>query len=131
MTAVLFDTDYNTLMEERFRYVPEVIQSGNFRLAILAFAPALSFRHMDRYLFPNSTLATYRFAKFSYKLLKNRLAKDLEKDTIVDVFSFLQRCKDPDTGNSLSDKELSSETATFIVAGKIARSLESHVKTQL
>ncbi|RAL01215.1 cytochrome P450 [Aspergillus ibericus CBS 121593] len=34
-----------------------------------------------------------------------------------DIFSFLQQCKDPDTGEGLTLPELSTETATFIVAG--------------
>ncbi|CCF37221.1 cytochrome P450 11A1 [Colletotrichum higginsianum] len=35
----------------------------------------------------------------------------------MDIFSFLQRCKDPDTAEGLSPMEISTETATFIVAG--------------
>jgi hypothetical protein len=39
------------------------------------------------------------------------------KPASKDIFSFLQDCKDPETGKDLTIAELSTETATFVVAG--------------
>ncbi|GJC94724.1 cytochrome P450 family 11A1 [Colletotrichum higginsianum] len=49
-------------------------------------------------------------------MLQKRLQQELSSDS-MDIFSFLQRCKDPDTAEGLSPMEISTETATFIVAG--------------
>ncbi|KUI61166.1 Versicolorin B desaturase [Cytospora mali] len=115
MTAVTFDMDYDTIQEPRFRYVVEVIEASNIRLGVLLQASGLSFRGLDKLLFPGSAKSAARFVKFLRRLLHERLQR--EKTDGRDIFSFLQRCKDPDTGNGLSPRDISSETATFIVAG--------------
>ncbi|KUI71279.1 Versicolorin B desaturase [Cytospora mali] len=115
MTAVTFDMDYDTIQEPRFRYVVEAIEASNIRLGVLIQASGLSFRGLDKLLFPDSAKAAARFVKFLRRLLHERLQR--EKTDGRDIFSFLQRCKDPDTGNGLSPRDISSETATFIVAG--------------
>ncbi|KAG6358654.1 hypothetical protein INS49_012172 [Diaporthe citri] len=115
MTAVTFDMDYDTIQEERFRYVVESIETSNVRLGVLIQDSGLSFRGLDKLLFPDSAKAAARFVKFLRRLLHERIQR--EKTDGKDIFSFLERCKDPDTGNGLSSREISSETATFIVAG--------------
>lgn len=117
MTAVSFDMDYDTIQEPRFRYVVEAIEKSNVRLGTLIQASELSFHGFDKLLFPESAKAAARFVKFLRRLLHERLQRETSSDG-NDIFSFLQRCKDPDTGNGLSTREISSETATFIVAGE-------------
>ncbi|KZL67680.1 cytochrome P450 mitochondrial precursor [Colletotrichum tofieldiae] len=102
--------------EPQFRYVVEAIEKSNVRLGVLMQASELTFGGLDRKLFPGATKASARFVKFLRKLLQKRLQQELSSDSIA-IFSFLQRYKDPDTAEGLSPIEISTETATFIVAG--------------
>ncbi|KAI8630111.1 cytochrome P450 [Xylariaceae sp. FL1651] len=114
LTAVAFGADYRTMEEPEFRYVREAIAETNIRLGVTYQATELTIGHMDRRMFPKSTRAGYVFVKFLRKLLSTRLE---QKTHSKDIFSFLQQCKDPNTGEGLSAKDLSTETATFLVAG--------------
>ncbi|ETS84641.1 hypothetical protein PFICI_02666 [Pestalotiopsis fici W106-1] len=115
MTALSFGSDYHTIEESEFRYVVPAIEESNIRLSVLWQAPELTFGHLDRRLLPRSAKAAQQFVVFLRRLLKDRLHKDGADRK--DIFSFLQKCTDPDTGEALTPKELSTETATFIVAG--------------
>ncbi|KAI0877838.1 cytochrome P450 [Hypoxylon argillaceum] len=114
LTTVAFGADYNTMEQSRFRHVLDAISETNIRLSVVMQASKLTLWHLDRKVFTQSAKAGYKFVKFLRKLLKDRLANDAAPN---DIFSFLQQCKDPETGKGLSDVELSTETATFLVAG--------------
>lgn len=116
MTAVLFDVDFDTLGSAEFRYAMHAIEDSNVRLGVLLQAPELSIGNLDSKLFPKAVSGRSRFVKFIRMVLAKRLASP--KAHSKDIFSFLQDCTDPDTGKSLTVAELSTETATFIVAGK-------------
>ncbi|KAI0200273.1 cytochrome P450 [Astrocystis sublimbata] len=114
MTAVAFGADYNTIEEPKFRYVMEAVAETNLRLCVLFQETGLAFARLDRRLFSRSVFASHRFVKFLRRLLGTRLNQEASHK---DLFSFLQKCTDPDTGESLNARELSTETATFLVAG--------------
>ena len=102
--------------DPEFRHVVPAIEESNIRLSVLWQAPELAFSGLDRKILPGSVRAARTFVDFLRMILKNRLQ---QKETgSRDIFSFLQQFKDPDTGEGLSIKELSAETATFLVAGK-------------
>lgn len=103
--------------EPQFRYVVEAIETSNVRLGVLIQASELAFGGLDRKLFPTATKASARFVKFIRKLLQKRLQRELSGGS-VDIFSFLQRYKDNNTAEGLNAMEISTETATLIVAGK-------------
>ncbi|EFY94492.2 Cytochrome P450 CYP5334A1 [Metarhizium robertsii ARSEF 23] len=102
--------------EASFRYVGEAIEQSNVRLGVLMQAPELTLAGLDRKLFSGAAKAGARFVKFLRKLLQKRLQQE-PADGIKDIFSFLQQCKDAQTGEGLGAMEISTETATFIVAG--------------
>jgi cytochrome P450 len=116
LTAVAFGADYNTMEQPRFRYVLDAISETNIRLGVVMQASKLTFWHLDRKLFAQSARAGHEFVKFLRRLLKDRLPNGTSPD---DIFSFLQQCKDPETGKGLSAVELSTETATLLVAGQL------------
>ncbi|KAF5856985.1 hypothetical protein ETB97_006441 [Aspergillus alliaceus] len=116
MTAVSFGADYRTMEEPRFRYVVDAIEKSNVRLSVLMQASKLATGGLDRKLFPSAAQAGARFVKFLRQLLKKRF-QQAPTESVIDIFSFLQQCKDPDTGEGLSSMQISTETATFIVAG--------------
>ncbi|KAL6365600.1 hypothetical protein LRP88_01600 [Fusarium phalaenopsidis] len=115
MTALTFDIDYRTIEDGEYRFVMDTIEKSNVRLAALWQMPNLTFGGLDRKLLPESDKAAKRFVLFLRSLMKIRLGEDKADNN--DIFSFLQQCKDSDTGQHLTLKELSTETATFVVAG--------------
>lgn len=115
MTALAFGCDLRTIEDEEHRYVIEAIEDANIRLGVISQAMELTFRHLDRWIFLKSAISGYKFVKFLRKVLRQRLEK--EDTGSKDLFSFLQQCKDPETGKALTHTELSTETATFVVAG--------------
>lgn len=116
MTAVTFNTDFDTMSHPKYRYAMQAIEDSNVRLGVLLQVPELSVFNLDKKLFPNAIKGRHAFVKFIRMVLGKRLGAP--KTDSRDIFSFLQDCKDPDTGRGLSTAELSTETATFIVAGK-------------
>ncbi|KYK57384.1 cytochrome P450 [Drechmeria coniospora] len=115
MTSVSFDSEFDTMGSPEYRYAMQAIEDSNVRLGVLIQAPELNFAKMDRKLFPKALVGRYKFVKFIRMVLAKRLGAT--KTASRDIFSFLQQCKDPTTGKELSTAELSTETATFIVAG--------------
>ncbi|PYH31308.1 cytochrome P450 [Aspergillus neoniger CBS 115656] len=114
MTSVSFDSDFDTLRSSKYRYVIEAISASNIRLSVLLQAQELATGNLDGRLFPSSIAGRRQFVQFIRELLGTRL-RALDKGG--DLFAFLQQCKDPATGEGLGVTELSTETATFIIAG--------------
>ncbi|EED13059.1 cytochrome P450, putative [Talaromyces stipitatus ATCC 10500] len=118
MTAVSFDIDYNTINNPQYRYALAALEDSNIRLSVLLQEPKFVMFNLDQWLFPSSIVGRNRFVKFIRMLLKQRLRARAEGAiTGTDIFSFLEKCKDPDTGKELTPMELSTETALFVVAG--------------
>ncbi|OJJ54298.1 hypothetical protein ASPSYDRAFT_61587 [Aspergillus sydowii CBS 593.65] len=113
MTSVCFGAGFNTMRDPKYRYVMDAIEESNIRLGVLLQAQQLTRMHLDNRLFPSSVTARSQFARFIRSVLRDRLQASISGD----IFSFLQQCKDPATGEALTMPELSTETATFIVAG--------------
>lgn len=116
MTSVSFDSDFDTLRNPEYRYAMQAIEDSNVRLGVLLQAPEIGIGKLDKKMFPNALVGRYRFVKFIRMVLGKRLGAS--KTHSRDIFSFLQECKDPNTGKELTTAELSTETATFIVAGE-------------
>lgn len=116
MTDVTFSALFNTIGSEEYRYAMRAVEDSNIRLSVLVQAPEVAFRRLDKRIFPDAIVARNKFVKFIKKILNDRL-KAFEPES-KDIFSFLLQAKDPVTGNGLIMGELSTETATLIVAGK-------------
>uniref|UniRef100_A0A8H7KA36 Uncharacterized protein n=1 Tax=Bionectria ochroleuca TaxID=29856 RepID=A0A8H7KA36_BIOOC len=114
MADVVFSAQYNTVENEKFRYVIGAIADHNVRLGVIAQAPELSIKALQRPMFRQAMKARDRFVKFIRILLGIRLKNKTKQR---DIFSYIQDAKDPDTGKGLDFTELSTETATMIVAG--------------
>lgn len=123
MADVVFSAQYNTVENEKFRYVIGAIADHNVRLGVIAQAPELSIKALQRPMFLRSIKARDRFVKFIRILLGIRLKNKTKQR---DIFSYIQDAEDPDTGKGLDFTELSTETATMIVAGMKFRILSLH-----
>jgi cytochrome P450 len=125
MTDVVFGAQYNLLGDEKFRYVPEMIEKSNVRISSLVQFPGLTWLRLDKHLFQEAIYARNRFLKFVFRLLSDRRALShgtargvFEKPSIsLDVYSRLQDARDPVTGEGFGHDEIASESTTLIVAG--------------
>lgn len=120
MSDVVFSAKYNLLGTERFRYVCEVLEMSNVRMSVLAHAGRwASLRLLDRFLFRRAIFARNRFLRFVTRLVGDRINQYKADHPVesMNVFSHLQRARDPITGHSLSMNEIAAESTTLIVAG--------------
>lgn len=115
MSNLIYSASFHTLTDEEHRFVPSSIERSNIRMSVILQAPELTFRRLDKRLFPGSILARNRFLKFVGSVIATR-SKIVSKGK-DDIFSFLQSAKDPETGKGLGIAELLGESATLIVAG--------------
>ena len=130
MTDVIFGAHYDLLGNERFRYVPEMVEMSNVRISAVVQFPGLAWLRLDRYLFKEAIFARNRFLKFVMRLVKDRMElsrgnmcgiygkpSPISPTRLSDVYSKLEETKDPQTGASLRGNEIASESITLIVAG--------------
>lgn len=107
---------YAALSEEKYRYVPAVIQASNIRVGTLVQAYSLTTARLDKYLFPAGISARNAFLGFLGSLLRDR--KKSEESGNGNVFNFLETATDLETGGTLSKAEIRAECATLVVAGE-------------
>jgi len=128
MTAVSFESDYHLTDEPKYRFIISAVEAANLRLGVISQALELTTFNLDRTIFLQSAKAAWTCGKFIHKLLRQRLERDSSDSK--DIFAFLQKCRDPDTGKGLSEIELSTETATFVVAGKCRYLIHGYFRNQ-
>jgi len=112
---VAFGVEEDTMRDTTHRFVLDAMAQSNIRLGATLQATELTFARLDKYIMPKQSMAGLECVKFLRKLFRSRVENKTQSQ---DIFSFLQRCKDPVTGESLSARELSSETAVFFAAGQ-------------
>ena len=74
--------------------------------------------HLDKILFRDLATANTRYEAFSKKQADRRIARGAKINT-KDVFYFLQKGKDPETGEGFTLHELVAEASLLILGGKI------------
>jgi cytochrome P450 len=120
MADIIFSGSHDTLGKPDDRWVIRAIGESNVRVSVLFQAPEMSTWRMDKRLFPMAITARNKFIKFVPKILNERLGLSESSDR-KDIFSFLAKAKDPETGNGFGLAELGAESTTLIVAGESAR----------
>ncbi|KAH7053434.1 cytochrome P450 [Macrophomina phaseolina] len=103
-----FYLDYNALTDPAHRKVTDGIEKFNVCIGVLTQAAELGICRMDRKLFPESIAAEKWFGQ---------RVKMKATEGPPNVFSFLLKTKDPETGSSLSPDEIGAESTTLLVAG--------------
>ena len=73
--------------------------------------------HLDKILFRDLAAANARYEAFSKMQADHRIAKG-DQVTVKDVFHFLQKGKDPETGEGFTLNELVAEASLLILGGK-------------
>lgn len=72
--------------------------------------------HLDSIVFRDLATANKRYEEFSRKQASERIA-NADKVTTKDVFYFLQKGRDPETGEIFTLPELISESSLLILGG--------------
>lgn len=117
MTNLVFGMDYNLVQEDKFRYVPQCIEDSNVRMSVIVTDSKWKTFGLDRRLFRGALTSRDRFLKFVGRLLKENSKREVD-DKRQDVMSLLTGCKDPESGATLTQRELGAEAITLVVAGK-------------
>jgi cytochrome P450 len=119
MGDVIFGVKLNLLDNFANRYIVSAIENSNVRVSVLIQSPILGTKWMgrlDRYLFPKAIAARGHFLKFVSGLVNHTMKLDCSPAART-VFSVLTTSSDPETGDTLSARELMAESTTLCVAG--------------
>ncbi|KAH6714875.1 cytochrome P450, partial [Leptodontidium sp. MPI-SDFR-AT-0119] len=119
MASVVFSGEYNMLGNADNRYVLDSIVASNVRMGVLLQAPEMASWKIHKRLFPAAIAARDKFIPFISRMVGDRLKLEKSSPDKIhnDVFSFLAKAKDPETGEGLTLSELGAESTTLIVAG--------------
>ncbi|KAF2474320.1 cytochrome P450 [Lindgomyces ingoldianus] len=115
MASFIFSGKYNMLEKEQYRYVVQVIEASNIRVASILQAPILKMFRMDKLLFPQAIVARNVFLRFVGKLLRD--TKKNDRTQRKDLFEMLSHAKDPESGKGFTPEEIIAESTTLVVAG--------------
>lgn len=123
MAKAVFSANYDMLGTGEDRAVLDAILASNVRMGTLYQYPALGSWKLHKHFFPAAISARSKFIAFVSRMVGDRLALAKASacggpaSVVKDVFGFLAKAKDPETGLGLSPNELAAESTTLIVAG--------------
>ncbi|KAL3420507.1 cytochrome p450 [Phlyctema vagabunda] len=114
ITDLVFGTSYNMLGAATYRYVIDAIKASNQRVSVIIQAPGITFRRLDKKLFPRAILARNQFLHFMKKVVTDRMAAKVDSKN---VFANLAVARDPETNQGFTMLELGAESISLLVAG--------------
>ncbi|KAF4333511.1 cytochrome P450 monooxygenase [Fusarium beomiforme] len=120
MSHLVYGTSYELLTYSDNHWVIDGVLGQMRRISFLTMLPELEDMRMDRLLFRDARKKAFRFSLKSKEIMEARKIKGKEagqEAAKVDLFSKLLAAKDPETGESLSDKQLWAESNLMIIAG--------------
>lgn len=117
ITDIVFSLQYNLVNNPANRFVVDTIERSNHRTAVLLYYPKLTFRGLDKRLFPAAIKARNILIKFISRVIQERF-RVIPTSKAKDIFSVLTAARDPETGTGLTIAELGAESTTLIIAGK-------------
>jgi cytochrome P450 len=111
-----FGRDLELQTDSRNRFMIQGMETSNYRSNLYIQFPLLKRIGMEVLLYPFILTRQLRY----YRLIRDLIvARGLEgKDARPDLYSFVADIKDPETGQGVRRRELWSEAAFFIPAGK-------------
>jgi cytochrome P450 len=117
MTDVVFGCDYNLLETPDTRYVLKAIEESNVRVGTLLYAPWLYLGRLDKWLlFRRAISGRNKLLKFIGELVRRRQSAS-EPPRQIDVFSYLGKARDTDSGTGLDERDIIAESITLVIAG--------------
>ncbi|KAH7173134.1 cytochrome P450 [Fusarium flagelliforme] len=122
MSHLVYGTSYDLLTNSDDHWVIDGVLGQMRRISFLTLLPELEDMRFDRLLFPDARKRAYRFSIKSREIMEARKSKEKDsggQEGRADLFSKLFAAKDPETGESLSDKQLWAESNLMIIAGEV------------
>ncbi|ORX94597.1 cytochrome P450 monooxygenase-like protein [Clohesyomyces aquaticus] len=110
-----FGHGFELQTSEKNRWMPSGISTSNRRLNVYVQFPALRYIGWEKLLLPVILPKVMRF----HRMVRDKIRARLKEDTHSrpDLLSSIHDYKDPDTGSSMSKRELWSEATFLIPAG--------------
>lgn len=108
---------YNLALQtdEKNRWIVNAISTSNWRINIYMQWPSLKSLNLEKLLLPFLLPRVLQYHRLVREMIKSRRAE--AEHAKPDLFSFVSGYKDPETGESLSPRELWSESTFLIPAG--------------
>ncbi|MCJ1261249.1 hypothetical protein MMC22_001113 [Lobaria immixta] len=116
MGDLCFSQSFGMLDSVENHYMLEVLPAGVQGLNIIGHMQIIAALQLDKILFRDLARANARYEAFSKKQADERILKGDKLDT-KDVFYFLQKGTDPETGEGFTLHELVSEASLLILGG--------------
>jgi cytochrome P450 len=108
--------------DERNRWIVNAISTSNWRINLYMQWPSLKSLNLEKLLLPFLLPRVLRYHRLVKDMIKSRRAE--AEHAKPDLFSFVSGYKDPETGESLSSRELWSESTFLIPAGMSSPNLQ-------
>lgn len=116
MGDLCFSRSFDMLDSVENHYILEVLPAALQGLNTIGHMQGIAALQLDKILFRDLARANARYEAFSKKQADECILKGNKLET-KDVFYFLQRGTDPDTGKGFTLHELVSEASLLIIAG--------------
>ncbi|KAH8430736.1 cytochrome P450 [Aspergillus melleus] len=114
---ICFGRSFETSTKEENQFFFSLMALNVRILNICGQLPILRKFGLDTYLRRGTAASRERQIRFSRKQLADRLAIDSEKTQRRDIIYYLQKARDPETGEAYSQPELISEATLLMGAG--------------
>ena len=113
MLDIIYGSDSNMLEDPKNRPLLDAIATSNIRVGVMIPLHFLKGSKLERFLFPSSIIARYKFISFVRKLLADKKAEE-KKEERRSIYSILMNARD---GEGLSDNAIAAESTNLITAG--------------
>ncbi|KAF2490392.1 benzoate 4-monooxygenase cytochrome P450, partial [Lophium mytilinum] len=114
MLDIIYGRRSEMVTKEDNRYLLEAIEKSNIRVGVLMPLWYLKGSSIERYLFPSSIVARYKFLTFVKALLKTNDDERSESSARKSVYSIMKGSEDKE---GLGPNEIAAESTNLIVAG--------------
>ena len=114
MLDIIYGSKSDMLGDPQNRPLLEAIATSNIRVGVMIPLHFLKGSKLERFLFPSSIVARYKFIGFVRNLLAEKKAEEKVEER-RSIYSILMGARD---GEGLSDNAIAAESTNLITAGK-------------
>ncbi|GAM82501.1 hypothetical protein ANO11243_004820 [Dothideomycetidae sp. 11243] len=116
MGAMVFSKRFGLMENTENRWLKDAVAMASRNKYACGFMPWLIQSGFDTIIWPKLTDFRMRLKAFSTEQLMQRFARK-DDDSLHDIFHFIMKAKDPESGESFTQQELGSEANLMVSAG--------------
>lgn len=116
MGAMVFSKRFGLMERGEDRWLKDAVALASRNKYACGFMPWIIKSGIDTYIAPRLVDFRMRLKAFSTEQLKIRFSRK-DDDSLHDIFHFIMKAKDPETGESFTQQELGSEANLMVSAG--------------